>query len=76
MHDTPIVGPPPCRNNRPGPAEPKDEISADRRSGRRRGLTPRTVPQLRWFAGTIAVLVGLCLLFAAWVGAQILRAGL
>ena len=76
MHDTPIIGPPPSRNNRPGPAEPRDESSADRRSGRRRGLTPRTVLQLRWFAWTIAALVGLCLLLAAWVWAQILRAGL
>lgn len=76
MHDTPTMCPPPRRDDRPGRAGPRDMIPADRRSGRRRGFTPRTVPQLRWFAWTLAALAGLCLLLAAWVWAQILRAGL
>ena len=76
MPDRQTICPPPRRDDRPCPAEPRDEISADRQPTRRRGFTPRTVPQLRWFAWALAALVGLCLLLAAWVWAQILRAGL
>jgi hypothetical protein len=76
MHAPPTICPPPRLHDRPRSAEPRDEIPADRQSRRRPGFTPRPVPQLRWFAWTLVALVGLCLLLAAWVWAQILRAGL
>ena len=51
MHARQTICPPPRRDDRPCPAEPRDEGSR-RIDGpaRRRGLKPRTVPQLRWFA--------------------------
>jgi len=76
MPDRPIVYSPPGRDHRSYAAEPRDEISPDRRASWRRGFALRPVPQLRWFAWTLTALVGLCLLLAAWVWAQILRAGL
>lgn len=58
------------------PAESRDENVADCRPSRQRGYTPGTVAQLRWFGWVLAALVGLCLLLAAWVWMEILRAGL
>ena len=85
MLDRPIICPPsgqPVTASRPrrsndqrNRVEPQHETREGERNRRRR-LTPRTVPQLRWFAWTLAALVGLCLLLAAWVWLQILGAGL
>jgi hypothetical protein len=76
MHGRATICAPQRGDDRPSPAESRDGPSAERRSRRRRSFSPCIVPQLRWFAWTLAALVGLCLLLAAWVWAQILRVGL
>lgn len=86
MHDKPTTLPPfrqpstPPELARNGdhrhPTELEAQRSADRRRSRRQGVTHGTAAQLRWFAWALAALVGLCLLFAAWVWMEILRAGL